>query len=379
VTDHPAHLVITGTYRSGTTLAERLVDNASHAYCAPQPFPYLYLTAKRRFLRETGRVVPRYPIGDGFHDAAHAPDELASFLRSDVIDRDTIRATFDSMRDYSGAQTPELADVLDDLPAGTLSEVVTALHSQLARKRRPDATLRGSKEILVEEFVPTFLDAGVRTLIVVRDPRAVVASTFGPAAYAWTGDPRPVLHTIRLWRKSVAYALQFRTGVTRVQLEALARDGLATLRSAMRELGIDWDGAPGDPLLDTRGSAWEPNTSFPEGAAGVTFGLSERQLAYVEALARPEMAELGYEPLTDGATSEHALDAFRAEDDPGRNHPAFEPDHSVDPVQLERERERLRLLARDETPADEAAWFVLPGVRGRLASALARSSRRGSA
>jgi hypothetical protein len=379
VTDRTAHLVITGTYRSGTTLAERLVDNSPDASCAPQPFPYLYLEAKRRFLRQTGHAVPHYPIGTGFHDPAHAPDELASFLRSDVIDRATIDETFRAMHDYSGAQTPEVGDVIDQLPAGTLVEVVTALQSRLADRRRPGATLHASKEILVEEFVPALLDAGVRTLVVVRDPRTVVASTFGPAADAWTGAPRPLLYTIRLWRKSVAYALRYQHGVAQVRFEDLVRDGAATLRNALRELAIDADASPADPLLDAQGRVWAPNTSFPDRADRAGFGLSERQLAYVEALAGPEMAKLGYPRLTDGAGAEGALEAFRPEEDPGRDHPAFERDLSVDPEQLSLERERLRLLEPGESPADEATWFVLPGVRDRLASAATKPTGGGTA
>jgi len=374
VTRRSAHLVITGTYRSGTTLAERLVDNSSDAYCAPQPFPYLYLTAKRRFLQQTGRAVPQYPIGDGFHDPAHHPDELAAFLRSDVIDRDTIRSTFRAMQGYSGAQTPELADVVEQLPEGTLVEIVTAMHALLAHARRREATLLASKDILVEEFSPTFAAAGIKSLIVVRDPRRVVASTFGPAASAWTGRTRPLLYTVRLWRKSIAYALDSRHGVAVARLEDLVAAPADTLRTAMHELAIEWDGAPRNPLSDAQGAVWAPNTSFPEGGANATDMLSERQLAYVEALARPEMLALGYEPLTDAAAADDALTAFRPDDDPGRDHPAFQPDLGTDPAQLALERRRLHYLRTGEPVPDETEWFVRPGVRSRLAAAPARGA-----
>ncbi len=373
----PAHLIVTGTYRSGTTFVERLVDNLSDGFCAPQPFPFLYLTAKRRFLTQTGREVPRYPIGTGFHDPSHRPDELATFLRSEAIDRGTIDDAFASMEGYSGAKTPELADVVSRIPEGTLGEVVRGMHGLLAQRRCPSATLLASKEVLLDEFIPTFGEAGIRVLLVVRDPRAVVASTFGPSSAAWTGQPRPLLYTIRLWRKSVAYALRFGQTVTFARLEDFAADPAGTLGTSLRALGIDTERRLHEPWLDARGEVWNPNTSFPEdaGAARARFGLSDRQLAYVEALAFPEMLTLGYAPLTDRASADDALGGLRPEDDPGRDHPAFDRDLSVDPRQLTLERERLaHLRARDDVP-DESCWFVLPGVRDRLASAFSRGER----
>ena len=98
-----AHLLVTGTYRSGTTFAERLLDNLNDGFCAPQPFPYLYLSAKRRYLAEAGLVGNRYPIGTGFHDPRHQPNELAAFLGSEVFDRRAIDEAFQSMHGYSGA------------------------------------------------------------------------------------------------------------------------------------------------------------------------------------------------------------------------------------------------------------------------------------
>ena len=106
------------------------------------------------------------------------------------------------------------------------------------------------------------------------------------------------------------------------------------------------------------------------GRGGAAYGLSDRQLAYVEALAGPEMVALGYPLTRAGESVADALEHFRAEDDPGRAHPVFAPDFSVDQAELALERERLRLLRTGDPVADEPAWFVLPGVRERLASAV---------
>jgi hypothetical protein len=367
------HLLVTGTYRSGTTLAERLLDNLADGFCAPQPFPYLYLEAKRRFLTEMGIAVHRYPIGTGFHDPLHRPDELADFLRSHVLGRPDIEHAFDAMRDYSGAQSPELADVIGDISPGPLGDVVRSLHDALAQLRSPSAVVVGSKEILLEEFIPTFRDAEIGVPLVIRDPRATVASTFGPAAAAWSGRVRPLLHTILLWRKSVAYSLRYREGVAAMRLEDLVAEPESTLRRALHALGATIDVRAPDALLGADGNVWPVNTSFPDGATppGSRFGLSDRQLAYVEALTRPEMLALGYEPLTEPVAFEEALDCFMPDDDPGRSHPDFDPDISTDPERLDLERRRIVKLRTGDVDVDETQWFVLSGVGRKLASALA--------
>jgi hypothetical protein len=371
------HLLVTGTYRSGTTYAERLLDNLNDAFCAPQPFPYLYLGAKRRYLAQLGVVGSRYPIGTGFHDPLHQPRELAAFLASEVFDRGAIEEAFDSMRGYSGAKTPELADVVGQIPEGTLAEVVRGMHSLLADRLRPSARLLASKEFLLEEFIPTFADAGIGVLVVVRDPRAVIASTLGPDAKSWSGRPRPLLFTIRLWRKSVAYALRFSQSVATARLEDLSADPAATLASSLGSIGIEIADRMQGPLRSAGGQTWEPNTSFPEGAGsgGPRFGLSDRQLAYVEALTGPEMLAFGYEATGAGSSVDDALSGLRPEDDPGRDHPVFEPDLSVAPAQLTLERQRLQLLRTRDAIADEPSWFVLPEVRERLASMVAQKGR----
>jgi len=367
------HVVATGEYRSGTTFLARLMDNLSDGYCASQPFPYLYLDAKRRFLVEMGLAVPTYPIGTGFHDPLHLPDEMAAYLGSETIDRSMIDETFSSMQSYSGATVPELADVVGRIPEGTLGEVTRGMHELLAEKLRPNATVLGSKELILEEFIPTFANAGVKVVLALRDPRNVVASTIGPNSKSWTGNARPLLHSIRLWRKTVAYVLGYRETVALAQFESLIAEPESTLVASLRHLGVETEGRLQEPWLDPKGRPWQPNTSFPEGGeARPRFSLTDRQLAYVEALAGPEMRALGYDTVGADMSLDDALDGFRAEDDPGRNHPVFSPDFSVDPAQLTLERERLRLLHSPEPLPDESRWFVLPQVRERLAAASSR-------
>jgi hypothetical protein len=87
-------LIVTGTSRSGTTFADRVLDNLPMASCASQPFPYLYLDVKRRFLEAQGLPVPAYPVGAGFHDPLHRPEPMREFLATHQIDSSRISGEF---------------------------------------------------------------------------------------------------------------------------------------------------------------------------------------------------------------------------------------------------------------------------------------------
>jgi hypothetical protein len=154
-------------------------------------------------------------------------------------------------------------------------------------------------------------------------------------------------------------------------LEDFVAKPTSTLQGCFDALGISSQVRVPEALLDAQGHVWQPNTSFPaEAVACAPFGLSDRQLAYVEALALPEMRLLGYQPVTDAASIDDALASFRADDDPGRDHPVFERDLSVDSTQLRLERARYAHLRTRDAMVDEVSWFVLPRVRDQLAAAL---------
>jgi len=78
--------------------------------------------------------VPQYPIAAASTIRRHQPHELAAFLESEVIDRDTIDEPSDRCRATPRADA-ELADIVADLPEGTLTEIVVAMQEWLARAR----------------------------------------------------------------------------------------------------------------------------------------------------------------------------------------------------------------------------------------------------
>lgn len=367
-----AHVLVTGAYRSGTTVVEKILHAQRRVSIASQPLPYLYVHAKRAFLRECG-YEDRYPLGHLFREDRYTRRDLLDFLEGYTMDRRTVHELVRSMRGYSGFWSRELLEHVQDLHGGTVLQVQQRTHLLLADAYgEPDPVLAGSKEILNEEFVPYLLTSGESVVLVVRDIRNVVKSLLFGRARKYVGAPRPTLFHIRNWRKSVAVALSYedhpRCAVLR--FEDVISDPTASRERAMSDLGYTGSGGSVDldNLEDQHGEEWSGNSSFPDSTSleRPDFDLPTR--AYIDTLAGPELRALGYRAPAAVVPDMKILTGFvepvpiEREDIPA--------DYSSDPDRLQDEITRLTMLAEDPdlSPEEEAEWFLFPGVMTRLAT-----------
>jgi len=364
---------ITGFLRSGTTLVEKLVHALPGASVGPQPFPFLYYDAKRAFLRARGIDAERYPLGHLFGEERYRPADFAAFLSGFRLTREAVAASFAAMHGYSGWQLPAMADRARQVNEGSFAEVFCALCDGLPSILGRDADrLLGAKEVFCEEFVPYFLSEGIGVVLVLRDVRDVLASLkFGSGATY--GDPGlPLLHIVRQWRKSVAFALEFAEapGFRVVRYEELVASAQRELDGLARDLGCP-PAAPGalDRLRDQDGRAWEGNSSFApvQGVSRDPVGrfagtLPATWLAAVESLCGPEMAAIGLEPAAQSSGEGMAaiLERIALETN------LVAPGAAI-AAEIDAECRRARMLARgDADDADQHRWFIFPRVYQRL-------------
>lgn len=373
-------LLVTGCYRSGTTLLEKLLHAHPASCVASQPFPALYAYVKDLFDESRG-IRRRYPLSHRFLEADYSDGDFAAFLdRRQLIDSD-IDAVFGQLAGHvEGHWTPEILGARAEVQPGTFLEVYRQLmRSVLALFPKAGVRIVGSKEILVEEYAPYLLERGIHVVIIVRDPRDMVASLNFSERDNSTGRDRPVLFSMRVWRKSVATALAFE-GHPRFRWLRY-EDLVASPRTVMAELG-EWLGLTDLPdavlrgsLRDQRGREWEGNSSFRDqaGVSRTSVGrfrdiLPESVQGFIEAVAAPEMALLGYGASGPVAT---AMTDYR---DPFADvHARFPADYSADPQRMRNELGRLQRLTSRPTLSDEEArrWFVHPKAYRRLREAVA--------
>lgn len=368
-------LFVTGMVRSGTTLLEKLLCNHPSLSVLSQPLPYLWVGVKRRFLETLGEK-DALPLGPLFPEARYRPEDFHRFLREHRVPAADLEQWLEAMRGYSGQGTrfdpPEgWRERSDGRP---FAELLRFWHRALAH--RAGALGFGSKEVRCEEFLPHLLEEGFHALLILRDPRDVLASIRGGAGAAYVGAPRPLLHEIRSWRRSATYALALadHPRFHLVRYEDLVREPQAELERLRTRLGLERFPALGDELRDQRGRPWAANSSFGRrpGIASGSVGshrqvLAPREVAYIEALCGPELRAFGYELSLPAPRPERIDEAvergpLRRDDVP--------PDLGQRPE--ERRLEHRRLAVLEGAPAAEAelvALFRFPRVARRLAEA----------
>ncbi len=112
---------MTGAYRSGTTLLEKLLHNHPDVSVAMQPFPVLFFYAKERFLESKGLSF-RYALDHLFLEDRYQPEDLADFLATLELTSEDIDGLFERLANYGG-YTPGAETVRDQVDAGSFYDV----------------------------------------------------------------------------------------------------------------------------------------------------------------------------------------------------------------------------------------------------------------
>jgi hypothetical protein len=300
-------LFVTGMPRGGTTLVEKLLSLHSQISLLSQPFPFLFLEAKRAFLQTHGRQDEPYPLGDLFLERDYTVADFSRHLRSRAISPEIVHRTLADMRGYSGQYTkfdPAAIDrALAQLPAGGFLDILAALWRTLAQN--PAARYVGAKETGCEEFLPALLQHGARCVLVVRDPRDVLASLNHGRGPEFGGTPKPTLFNLRQWRKSVAFMIHLRRDPNFAWLRY--EDLVATPDACLNRLA-DWlevEPFPQDAFAmgvrDQDGRPWPGNSSHASArgldtaSVGAHASVLEPDVTtFAEAACFPEMRYLGY-------------------------------------------------------------------------------------
>lgn len=374
------NLLLTGCYRSGTSLLDKVLHAHPNIVLASQAYPILFHYVKHQFLKDKG-LERRYPLDHLFQEKAYAPEEFYEFLESFILSSEHLEALFEQTAAFTaGVWTPELYNDKERFVPGTFWNLLTQFNDGIRRLfPREDALFAGSKEIIVEEYIPYLLFKGAKVVLVIRNPLDVITSVnFSQKNYM--GENRPMLYSLRAWRKSVAFALAYDSdpNFVWVTYENLVRQTRSTLNKLSQGLGLEH--YPQDTfdkgLLNQYGQPWKGNSSF-----GGTFGfdtsalgryktrLPRQVIAYIEAACYPEMRALGYDF---SVLKEFDPQALKKHRDPfAVTHYKFaeEKDYSSNPERIALECERIELLlnkGKKLSSKQKRHWFIHSGAFSRL-------------
>jgi hypothetical protein len=184
------------------------------------------------------------------------------------------------------------------------------------------------------------------------------------------GKTRPILYTLRQWRKSVSFCLEYQDwpNFAYVKYEDLVMDPWSTLNRLAQFLRLTPypEGTFASGIIDQTGQRWEGNSSFGNyssisrnSVANFTKNLSETCIRYIETVCNPELRYLNYEFIyhehgPDFADIESFKEPFTVD------HPDFEAYYTHQPHRIENEIKRLRYLSCQLNEAEQRLWFIFP-------------------
>ena len=377
------HLLVTGCYRSGTTLLEKLLHAHPSACIASQAFPVLFFTAKEAFLKSR-QLERRYPLDHLFGESEYSPEDWTAFLETYEITSEDVQRLFDRLEQYTdGLWTPQVLQLRHVLKPGRFARVLDRLlHLTSELLGGSHAKVLGDKEILCEEYIPFLIQQGTRVVVSVRDVRDMITSLDFRERDNLTGGHRPLLYSLRAWRKSIAYCLAHEgaTNFHWLRYEDLVQHTERELQQLAAFLEVEpfADQIVGGAIYGQDGTPWLGNSSFQDqpGIATGSIGryrdtLPEPTLRYIEALCRPEMVAAGYTLNGDGRLDDSVVQAMR--EPRSEMHAKFPVDYSYAPHRIEDEFTRLAMLAapRDQlTAVEKRRWFIWEGAYERLRASI---------
>ncbi len=319
-------LFITGVARGGTSLIGRMIDAHPEASISIDAFLPLVIMARNRMVRacpdaristfDTSRA-----LQDG-HFTAPRRSHLEALLRASMdveVPKVELEALRLRLKDRAADEAKDLVPLVEGLEGNTLGDLYGAAAAAAHKVRKPDALVSGIKDVwLVDQFPAlhrAFSEA--RFIIILRDPRAIIASILG---YLET-DPTQCAHALsvlRHWRKMLACAVRFSSEPTFAERLLVIRyeDVVQEPLNAATEISAFLDLADAPQMADasayndvTRGGAWKGNSTFDGDQDGISTGpvarwrktLDEGVVAAVEYCCAADMSFAGYEPSLDPA------------------------------------------------------------------------------
>ena len=370
-------LFLTGVARGGTTLVGQVLGAHSAIELAIEPMLPIYRSWRNAICRgsDIGDERPELDPAAPLQDAYFNRDNLAvlqKLLAADLV-LPIDRAEWPNLIDGVAQRAQhEAADIVDDLKHVTAPDTYRSLFAAVLEtmaKHRGDSDTRwvGSKDVWIIDFFPALARSfpAAKFIVVVRDPRAVIASNEVARGQSDYGHP---LSYARHWRKLVALSSHFAEDpllagrLLVLRYEALARNPESEAQGLCRFLELDFDPAMLDPRQyrdRATGGTWSSNSNFvstigidPNAADRWKKKITPPLARLVDFVCGPEMGLVGYVPECDpvGLPLDPLVLAYLLEsNDESFNWRSDARDPQLD---LGNEAVRLALLA-SETPCPD--------------------------
>ncbi len=309
-------VLVTGMFRSGTTLMARMLDAHPCVSFASDPYRPMFNDLRDRIAIGNGLASPdslQSPLSSYFCDETERRI-MKSVRESNLsvpIPAEDLRRLVPVLIERARLFVPKIAERMHEIGGGTYDEIYSSMMDLVRRTYgKQGARIVGHKEVWCTEFVRPLARSfpDMKFILMVRDPRAVFASNRLQARYPW-------LFLVRQWRKLAALTWIFshdadlRESVLVVRYEELIADCESTARRICNFLDVDFspDMIDGGGFRDGWGNPWRQNSVYSGASSVITNRLAEKwrevltpeEVRFVETLCSPDMQVFGYEPSCD--------------------------------------------------------------------------------
>ncbi len=308
------NFLISGMFRTGTTMFARMLHSNPNIICASDPFAPIYKSYRNTLSTILHNSLDKKaPLHDYYFDKQHNDlfQEIQKRDFSILIEDDELASLKEEIEKHCRPYSPKIISYLDELKGNTYEKVFdSGLGIIQEAYAKPGNSIVGFKEVWVDEFAPHFLKmhGGNKVIHLIRDPRSVIASNFA------SGSTYPLLFLLRQWRKSASLAClnsQRSERTMLIRFEDLLTKPEAVISASVDFLGVDFHPNMTNPssYLDGSGRPWKQNTSYGNGSLAKKdtqlFNktaldnwkkvLSDETLEIIERFCSFEMKLLGYE------------------------------------------------------------------------------------
>lgn len=326
--------LVSGMFRSGTTMLARMLHANPNIVCASDPFAPIFKSYRNMVATDlNGSCDPDAPLHDYYLDRVQNAlfQEIQKRGFAQPVATDEVVALRERIKHHCPPYSPLIVPHLAELGGVTYAELFDSALDMIRKVYgKQGAQAVGFKEVWIDEFTPLFrkLNPGNKIIHLIRDPRSVVASNFA------SGSTYPLIFLIRQWRKIVTLAwhnADHSADVKLVRFEYLLSDPETVAKDLCEFLEVDFHENMTDPssYTDGAGQPWHQNTSYrkddkPDGERRFNSSaldkwkqvLSDDVVALIDLFCSWEMALLGYEAVSDIKEARRSPEMLDYEDDP---------------------------------------------------------------
>lgn len=344
-----SNIFITGMSRSGTTLLAKIIDSFPDTSILQQPTPFFFRQCKKHFFNEINYPETYYVLNDYFKENYFTIEDVTDFIENYSLNKKRISEIFMEMKDFSGQITKlNYKEFFNNLEEET--EFINFFKLFLDNFIKKDIN-KGFKEIQCEEFIPSFIKKGWKTVLIIRNPFDVISSIQYGKGSQYIGQKRPTLFHIRNWRKSANMGILFSEdkNFLVIKYEDLISDFEKSYIKLKQFLKIP-DSNDSFENIKKSINNWSGNSSFEKDTKGINTKtlnryknvLPEDMVKYIEKLCLPELKFYGY---SDFMNNKFDLNNFKEPFELTCEH--FSQDFSNNSKNINDELERLFYLKKE--------------------------------